>query len=1283
MKTAIARQNVEFDVLAEVPNSIALLCPKERLEFWKFAAREVSNLRTPRGTFNAASLYDGLCAAVQENERKTPPKSGVNGIPRAVRRLSADELQKAVARHREKLLVNTGARRFLRDVFSRWVGTQKLDTLLSILDAFGLEHDEVGILTVPLREIDTEEATNTLLVLREKLSSYELAVVCAGLMFNQSGWMPLLNAYLELCKAALSEQNTPVASASNVSEATVPGGEGESNLASEVTNIVPGDLTVGPHARAHAADFSMNELQALRGSMNALASKLENAALLLGAGTYVDDDDIRIHWANVATQLGHACEAIGRRTDQVAELEALMLERERTSAAALAAKSSLSRATRVFHIADAAFTGCDEAKLFAEQLLAGSTTALAQEARVEALDALLKLVEPQDVLGDDEAAELGEKVKSEFGRSLATAALRGNLAIRAFKNAKTLPAPSEDAHDEVSPMPPDISVDVASTAKLDSQAGESSSLTALDRVAGHLDAASNFEEQPGASTEDVSSHQKRTIDEEVDAASPSFNPVVEERQDLTEPQVGATASPGESVVAEPVISTFPSPIESGSTSFEPLIAFGDFKRAYWIGSNGRVVPAPWRSGGFYEGVARGALDAWRKGHFELALLRASTVADSDGTTTTLRLDDLRAASRLLDDPADTAVARDRTRSEYMRAALENVPPDRTLALALTLEALCPTFPFIFSTGEVAKLVSAAEFSTPALATVVEFLLNGWSAAADPLDVLRSHIEQQGAADPIALQAALIAAQKKLKSTSASLWSAAGGRLQQTHCRRAWTDFIESQVAPMRDMLIPLNQSGAAGNWSVQAARQRAEELVRSFARIMDSAGVRHQDRAAAIGAAEQIVAAIEDVINAKQRLVRAPRLPAATFGAMPVDQASQLLTDLPSDPLDRLGCRLFRAVIRRLAEANPFVVNAGALVTFPDLAAWVNAELLSSPQLAKGIPIASFSSLAAASAILDAAEFEVFLNMPNDRAQLIADIRNVAVDADRSDILAALSPTDGLQANERTLLHRRALELGDRAYQQARRLEQAWAACDELLAPEAPRFRSLVDEALGVCSSNASETQVATSILLLHWLHEAVAATERARDEVAETRARQAHERSDEIGAEFKRLADSKNYRGAMALLNPDTSVSDHPTEMPRRTIWRKTAMERYSQPRSALIKDLRGVTEDQHLLISWWAQGDSNDSTYRDTLRRALYAVISGEAGRTQAENQRRFPVKLTELREHKERRTVISGSAIRDYFKHAKLNPSFLPQLADYPQIVLTTLLGSPQGKRPAKSC
>jgi hypothetical protein len=214
-------------------------------------------------------------------------------------------------------------------------------------------------------------------------------------------------------------------------------------------------------------------------------------------------------------------------------------------------------------------------------------------------------------------------------------------------------------------------------------------------------------------------------------------------------------------------------------------------------------------------------------------------------------------------------------SRTMRACIGNpTAGDKTnIGLVVMLEALRPTPACSFTPPEVETLVGLASFNDPALSEVARFLLEGWSAQLNPLSSLRARLLDAPEESTEVVEAALRSAQDLLRTQVATLWSAAGGKIQHTHCRAAWTKFIQSEVVPLRDALAPTKPSASSKDkWTPNRIRQHVIALGRSFKRIMDTEQVKHQDRSAAEGAAQQIVEAIEVVSDALQRL-EAQRIP--------------------------------------------------------------------------------------------------------------------------------------------------------------------------------------------------------------------------------------------------------------------------------------------------------------------------------------------------------------------------------------------------------------------------
>ena len=255
-------------------------------------------------------------------------------------------------------------------------------------------------------------------------------------------------------------------------------------------------------------------------------------------------------------------------------------------------------------------------------------------------------------------------------------------------------------------------------------------------------------------------------------------------------------------------------------------------------------------------------------------------------------------------------------------------------------------------------------------------------------------------------------------------------------------------------------------------------------------------------------------------------------------------------------------------------------------------------------------------------------------------------------------------------MHQYSLEMGDQAFEATRKLERLWGASNELMAPTEPRLRAIVEEARTLAADASGSTTV--SLLLLAWLRQSVALATVHIDVAAKALLDLAVEKPGDTAARITKYFKVGDYRSGVALFHSgEVPSTDGDRLGSRRTLWRENSRKIWPEPRTKLANDLRGSTPEQKRLVELWISGNVEPSQ-RDAMPKLLYAVISGEAGRTTNENQKRFPVKLADLREHKDKKTTISCETVRNYFKGSKLNPSFLPQLATFSQIVIAS---SPQ--------
>jgi len=224
------------------------------------------------------------------------------------------------------------------------------------------------------------------------------------------------------------------------------------------------------------------------------------------------------------------------------------------------------------------------------------------------------------------------------------------------------------------------------------------------------------------------------------------------------------------------------------------------------------------------------------------------------------------------------------------------------------------------------------------------------------------------------------------------------------------------------------------------------------------------------------------------------------------------------------------------------------------------------------------------------------------------------------------------------------------------------------MAPNETKLKAVLDEAKHMVQAGEDAgLSVNTRLLRLTWLVDSVDRAETQRDSTATALVVQARANTPELAVRAERYFQAEDYRAGFALLHGGVVPEVESTRLGgRRTIWRDDALTMWPEPRSKLAQDLRGSTEEQQRLADVWSSGPT-ESEHRDSLPKLLYTLISGESDRARSEKR---SVRLGDLRDHQTRRTVVNCEAIRQYFQKTGMNPTFLPQLADFRQIVILPL-------------
>lgn len=1216
------------------PTVWQLLTEEEQTEFWKYAGQHA------RGLNHRTNVFRQLCVAFKAAESSRSGSRSSKVLFGAVRPLSSDELRLGVSRLKGRLLDQPKAQPFLVEAFCNWIQDSRRAALNAVLDAMKCAHDERGSLKGFVPPFSPEIASHAIGALVEVHSAHTLALVCGGLRLCGKQWIGLEDIFQAL-------QRIEPSSASDIPVA----------LLDSIEQPPPEDAeTVDP---LECNPITQEAVAAIRTGLDLLGRHLAAAATEASAYRIPDLGAAIECWNSLCRQHAEAARTLGVSSLSIADLEAAISHQSEVARA----QADLTRCRTLVHVADPSFSGCAVIREKCDALGRIAESGLALDpSSLRAVAALLLLAENGDGLDDEQATHLRIEVEEFFGRSVATAALRGKLVLE-----ESLRAPGEgenrsaaiadqarrraDEQDMEAPLPtpsvvqhllnlPDVELELAAIVAPRAQPSEVPEVTNEEgpAPAGHIQVEA---EEPSAVLPiEIGSNDEVAVNEAPYAES------------------SGSRLHGQGEPKSEVVEFTPAP---------DYVSFTAFCSTHWVDTSGSVGLAPWRAESFVPALAKSAVEAWDSGDQAIAYLFARGVVIAGGNDP-LGIDDLASADRLLTDPTSHSSGVDTRRIERLRSCIASPSACNTpnIGLALMLEALRPTHPCSFTPQEIDILIDRAAFNDPAVNDVVRFLLQGWAAQLNPLSSLRARLLDAPEESAEVVEEALRSAQDMLRTQIAALWSAAGGKIQRTHCRAAWSKFVQSEVVPLRDELAPSDPRASTRiKLTPERIRERVISLGRSFQRIMDAAEVKHQDRSVAEGAARQIVEALVAVSDALQRLIAQRQRSHLRSDGLPHEAGLRLLSAISSNGADRLNAALFAAVLHNASHSNMLRLRAGYLINHVDAIRYLDPNALSQEGISSnGLCILDFENPTAVSALLQGWRSQSPPTFSDD-GDLWVSLRNVAADRERRDILAALSSTEVLQAHERTLLHRYALELGDQAFEATRALERLWGASNELMAPTEAKLKGVVEESKALTAIASSS--MTRSLLLLEWLKQSVALATTNRDAAAKALLDLAAEKPDNIAARVANYFEVGDYRAGVALFHGGTvPFTDGDRLGSRRTMWRADALKTWGEPRTKLANDLRGATPEQNRLVDLWTAANLEPSQ-REAMPKQFYAVISGEAGRSPSENQKRFPVKLADLREHKERKTTISCETIRNYFKGSKLNPSFLPQLAVFSQIVI----------------
>lgn len=720
------------------------------------------------------------------------------------------------------------------------------------------------------------------------------------------------------------------------------------------------------------------------------------------------------------------------------------------------------------------------------------------------------------------------------------------------------------------------------------------------------------------------------IAEEAPSEEAALAPVSVERESLPHTTDSSVDSPPSSaaraaVESEPVLSV-PKP---ASQLPSELGSLKEFRTAFWRDERGRVLPAPWRQPDFTSKLAVAAEQALRDG--QLAHLTVfSRAAEAIGSRTCPSPDDVRVLVGLLGGPRIAPRESDlrRTRLGVLMGD-DDLRTSLAARLAVFIEAVTqsPFAPLPPAQGR--EFAAAAGFSAP-IVLVLEGLFTLGSVEDEPLSRLRAalqHIPNRSAED---LALAITNAEADLRKTIKTLWSAAGGKIERTHCREAWQLFMSKAQVVFSELLEKRSWDDV----------KRLDGLLAECTRIADKLGVKFSDRHRMDRAAGELVSKARAVVTARREAERRSR--AIQGHGLP--ELVDAFHSLPDGDIAAPHDACFIALLRRLLTQRSDGVDesVGSLPL---------SEFYKRPALLETLPTLSLNDgqLVDASTIADAlsaaGHFILDCEQAGENSQSLS--RHLR-DKGREDLLAHVVPRSDTDAKFAADALGKAQAIAARVLVDAR---STAVALDGIAHPAAQAVRAAVDEAEELLSDG--QVQEAKPEILTAWVS---AVREFGRTVLEES----IPALREEFGRRNPGPDDTLRFEQALAqqqyaeVLSLARGEGDAAMVEDRATLWRRAAAAEFAAPRRTL-KELR--TRHDELCRLWLSgiRGFSADQPLRAAFVSFVFDTIA--RGKSNIKEPKARP------------ETQVSMEPVRTALGTLGLNPSFVPQVTVFRDIAILT--------------
>lgn len=681
---------------------------------------------------------------------------------------------------------------------------------------------------------------------------------------------------------------------------------------------------------------------------------------------------------------------------------------------------------------------------------------------------------------------------------------------------------------------------------------------------------------------------------------------------------------------------------------DELRRFEDFRERWWYAPSGELEHAPWHDEAFagclVEAFARGALQ--EEPPFQV-LWAMAAAAQAVGNDTLPLPDEWVVAVNLWHDPLNTEFAGDPERVRRLRDGLNETGASPRTRLQLVFEALAPSHEV--SDDDVELFVLCAEFQDQSLQAFVEQCLRASARGEVPIRRLREVLSKRSA-DPDTVARKVDEAREAFRKEFGRIRHAGGGNIEHTHCRNAWREFVD-EIEPRVKELVAVRDPSEG---ELEALAKKAREITVVHARIANKHDAKLKDRHKMDRHAERLCKlALEVVLALRERAAVVKQRP-LTNGYAALKEAWQgLLGAQPSRGDEVFARRLFlRAVegTQRASERDPFGVSLGMVVAQPDLVACFDDIDLS--DLAEGgrTPQATDTVVDVRKTIHPRHLAALWLHAP-------APVK----DDSHSDLLRAFEQQAHLRPfqmvclpllsdSERRRIHALVGDEVQRLRARHARLKALWQRLSDLAVGMAKDVRE-VEQAI----ERTLDHEPAEASLPLYgaWVDAVIQRAERAVERAKEALSKEAQRMDPELARSVRKALEEERFAEAHRLFYDKTA--EPVEEALRQTMFRWEARRRFAVPShvlqsSALHRDL----------IEAWCRGVMGERQRQDHTLRTAFKNTFFRADNLQPQNQPK------ELR--------VSCERLREWLKLKRLNPSFVPQLARYRDLVVLTPPAAP---------